>query len=90
MAQSKRWNKNTKTQENHRIKRVVVDNDVTPVLGLNTAQQLGLLKLEENNFEKVSTIFNSNAFNEGKGAFPGEQHLTVDSTIGTTYSNAYS
>ena len=61
--------KNPKTQEYLHTKFVVVDNDVTPVLCLNTAQQLRFLKFEENNFERVSKIFNSTAFDEEIGAF---------------------
>ena len=52
---------------------MVVLNDPKPEMGIIRAQQLGLGKLEYDNLEKVFTIYNSAAFDDGVGwTFCGE------------------
>ena len=75
---------NPKNKKRHHVEFVVCDKDLQPILGLLTAQKMGLITLEESNFEKVTSLQSYTdlpVFQEGIGTFPGVQTLKTDPTV---------
>lgn len=76
---------NPKNKMEYKVEFVVCKKNVQPILGLQTAQTMKLLRLQHNNFVQVNTInssvLNHPAFNEGLGQFPGTQTLQTDPAV---------
>ena len=60
----------------------------TPLLGYNTAKKIKLMKINEQNIEKVATVSpveqHPDTFDGKLGALPGKVHLQVDEMIHPT------
>ena len=78
---------NPKTETSHDVEFIVFkdNDDCQPILGLQTSEQMHLVKIQDNNFHRVAAIQDNSCFNslfdDKLGEFPGVQHLTVDSEV---------
>ncbi|MPC73333.1 hypothetical protein E2C01_067657 [Portunus trituberculatus] len=64
----------------------VYDGDHVPILGLSASEAMGLVTVEEANFERVSYISEEygQVFNKELGALPSVQHLRTNPDIKPT------
>ena len=76
---------NPKTNEKYKVRFLVVKEDLTPLLGLNSTQKMKLLTVHKENFinvvENVNDDLTANyadVFNKGLGTLPGKVRLQVD------------
>ena len=76
---------NPKTNEKYKVRFLVVKEDLTPLLGLNSTQKMKLLTVHKENF--INVVENANddltanyadVFNKGLGTLPGKVRLQVD------------
>ena len=76
---------NPKNQKKYSVEFVVCNNDFTPLLSLKASQQMGLVEICDDNFERVYRTNIENSFDDvtsGKlGNFSGEQHLNVNDAV---------
>ena len=80
--------KNPKNKKTYSIEFVVVSDNYTPLLGYKTAKKMKLMKINEQNIEKVATVSpveqQPDTFDGKLGALPGKVLLQVDETIHPT------
>ena len=80
--------KNPKNKKTYSIEFVVVSDNYTPLLGYKTAKKMKLMKINEQNIEKVATVSpveqHPDTFDGKLGALPGKVLLQVDETIHPT------
>ena len=80
--------KNTKNKKTYSIEFGAVSDNYTPLLGYKTAKKMTLMKINEQNIEKVATVSpveqHPDTFDGRLGALPGKVHLQVDETIHPT------
>ena len=80
--------KNPKNKKTYSIEFVVVSDNYKPLLGYKTAKKLQLMKINEQNIEKVATVSpveqHPDTFDGKLGALPGKVLLQVDETIHPT------
>ena len=76
---------NPKTNEKYKVRFLVVKEDLTPLLGLNSTQKMKLLTVHKENFINVVEDANddltanyADVFNKGLGTLPGKVRLQVD------------
>ena len=76
---------NPKNNEKFKVRFLVVNESLTPLLGLDVAEKMKLLTIHKENFVNVVEDVNSDlidkypdVFNKGLGTLPGEVHLQVD------------
>ena len=76
---------NPKTNEKYKVRFLVVKEDLTPLLGLNSTQKMKLLTVHKENF--INVVENANddlsanyadVFNKGLGTLSGKVRLQVD------------
>ena len=74
---------NPKTKTKVKVLFTVVDQDIAPIIGLHTAQELEMIEIKSDNFEQVSTldIDKDKVFNSELGTFPGVQKLKIDPDV---------
>ena len=72
---------NPRNNKKYAVDFVVVPNSCQPVIGLKAAQRMQLVQIKKENFETVASLIESSIFDGEVGTFPGEQHLTVDSSV---------
>lgn len=72
--------RNPKTGKRYSVEFIVCEGDCQPILGLRASQHMGLVKIQEHEFHRVSTV-NAEDFKDvfdGKlGTLPGTQSLRV-------------
>ena len=88
--------RNPRNRKKYSVEFIVVKENLTPLLGSKVIQQMGLIKVHEENFEKVAAtklaikkaptaqeiIEEYSEVFEGKlGTLEGQQHLHVDPTV---------
>lgn len=73
---------NPKNQKKYRVKFMVVNEDLTPLLGLNATEKMKLLTIHKENFLNVVkqakadvTVKYTDVFDERLGKLPGNVHL---------------
>ena len=80
--------KNPKNKKTYSIEFVVLSDNYTPLLGYKTAKMMKLMKINEQNIEKVATVSlveqHPGTLDGKLGALPGKVHLKVDETIHPT------
>ena len=76
---------NLRNQKKYDVKFLIVKDDLTPLLGLKTTEEMRLLTIHKENF--ISTVFckktevvdkHAEDFNDDLGRLPGIVHLEVD------------
>ena len=78
---------NPKTETSHDVEFIVFkdNDDCQPILGLQTSEQMHLVKIQDNNFHRVAAVQDDSCFNslfdDKLGEFPGVQHLTVNPEV---------
>ena len=79
---------NPKNDEEYEIKFLVVEEDLTPLLGLNAVEEMRLLTVHSENFVNVVEKSDEDllvkypeVFDEKLGALPGKVHLQVDPSV---------
>ena len=72
---------NLRNNKKYAVDFVMVPNSCQPVIGLKAAQRMQLVQIKKENFETVASLIESSIFDGEVGTFPGEQHLTVDSSV---------
>ena len=83
LGESKEMVKNPKSNRAQVVNFVICDNQMKPVIGLSTSQELGLVHICEENFERVNLASSCETNNELKksakniGAFPGYHTLKL-------------
>ena len=79
--------RNPITETSHDVEFIVFkdNDDCQPILGLETSEQMHLVKIQDNNFHRVAAVQNyiyfKSLFGDKLGEFPGVQHLTVDPEV---------
>ena len=48
--------RNPKNKKNYNINYIICHNDFTPILGLRASEQMGLISVEAENFERVRSV----------------------------------
>jgi len=79
--------KNPRTKKKYSVEFVVFEDDCQPLLGLKASQAMGLITVEEQQFERVATVMkdaHSKVFRPGLGSLPGVQKLHVRSDMQPT------
>ncbi len=66
---------NTKYQ--YKVRFLVVRENLTPLLGLNATEKMGLLTVHKENFVDLVVKY-TDVFDNGLGKLPGKVHLQVD------------
>lgn len=71
--------KNPKTRKKFNVNFIICHNDFVPILGLNASEQMSLIKVESNNFQRVNNVKSdrSEVFNGSIGTFKGEHTLKI-------------
>ena len=72
---------NPKTCKSYNIEFIVCDNTCQPLLGLRASQQMGLIKVLEDQFERVAAVSMEEykeVFDDKLGMLPGVQTLRVN------------
>ena len=76
---------NLRNSEKFKVRFVVVKENLTPLLGLNTTEKMKLLTIHKENFVNVVEDVSGDliekfldVFDEGLGTLPGKVHLQVD------------
>ena len=76
---------NPQNNKKYKVRFLVVDGSLTPLLGLNTTEKMVLLTMHKENFVSiVENLENDSAnnypdvFDSGLGKLPGKVHLQVD------------
>ena len=78
---------NPKMETSHDVEFIVFkdNDDCQPILGLQTSEQMHLVKTQDNNFHRVAAVQDDSCFNslldDKLGEFAGVQHLTVDPEV---------
>ena len=76
---------NKKDGKKYKIKFMVIKENLTPILGKRTSEQMGLIQVRYDRICKVeeSDIFNDykDVFDGNIGTLPGKVHLTIDKTV---------
>ena len=80
-------------EDQYRVKFIVVDNDVTLLLGHNACTQMGLITVNQDEFKRVNslsaiypTTANNNVLENKLGQLPGVTHFEVDPSVPTLIS----
>lgn len=83
--------RNPRTQKKYDVEFVIVNEDLTPLLGKRASEKMGLITVNYDEFEQVATVKPSapdiitqysDVFNSDKvGTLPGKTRLEVDDTI---------
>ncbi|XP_014665126.1 PREDICTED: uncharacterized protein K02A2.6-like, partial [Priapulus caudatus] len=77
--------RNPKGGKKYSVEFTVVKEDLTPLLGLKTAEQMKLIVVNEEQVERVAVVAitdrHAALFDETLGTFHGRSHLNVDNTV---------
>ena len=80
-----RRNVNPRNNRKYSVEFIVFEDNFTPLLGLKTSKQIGVVNICENNFERLYNVNVEDNFidlMEGKlGILSGLQHLKVDDNL---------
>ena len=93
--------RNPKSSRKYSIEFMIVEENLTPLLGAKVIQQMGLVEIHSKNFEQVATAAvkphksksaedlvkeYDDLFTGELGTLPGKQHLEVDPSVPPTVS----
>ena len=77
--------RNPRNKKRYSIEFVVVKENYSPIIGLRTAEQMKLISVNNENFDRVNALSvvekHPEVFDGELGEFPGEVHLRVDPTV---------
>ena len=79
--------RNPKNRKKYSIEFTIVSENLTPLIGYRAAEQMGLLTVNAENFDRISTVSVLNlddyqdVFNGKLGTLPGEVSLKTDESI---------
>lgn len=78
--------RNPRNRKKYSVEFQVYEGNHVPILGLKASEAMGLVTVEESNFERVSQITENHeqVFNEELGSLPGIQHLHTNPDIKPT------
>ena len=80
--------KNPKNKKNYNVNFIICHNDFTPIWGLRASEQVGLISVEAENFERVCSVSEvsenevcknskSEVFKKVLGTFKGQHRLKI-------------
>lgn len=70
--------KNPKTNKKYNVNFIICHDDFVPILGLRASEQMSLISVESDNFERVHKVDDCNdVFNNELGTFRGKHSLKI-------------
>lgn len=84
---------NHKNRTKYKVKFIVVNEDLTPLLGLNACTQMGLITINQDKFKRVNSVHSvcptvayKDVFEDKVGELPGVAHFEVDPSVSPVIS----
>ena len=81
IGESRQILKNPQNNKRYSVNFIVWHNHFTPILGLRAREQMKLIKLESQNFERVNAVEDSCIFNDKLGTLNGEHRVQLKNNV---------